>query len=138
MGRLLRFVRAAAYWCEDQFEWLFHNSLFPAQILLLLLASWGLLGADAAGAAVAAAAGSSFLRNSQVNALPNAPSPGGRVRSVWLRTSSGEGVPPAQPARPTARMNAMNGLVITEALRGSVEIKKGSEHCISDPWVTAP
>ena len=36
----------AAFWCEDQFTWLFRNPVFPVQILLMLLASWGLLGAD--------------------------------------------------------------------------------------------
>jgi Patatin-like phospholipase len=46
MRFLLRFVRAAAYWVEDQLEWLLRNPVFPAQILLLLLASWGLLGAE--------------------------------------------------------------------------------------------
>src|SRR6188768_1397437 len=46
MSRPFRRILAAAYWCEDQFDWVFHNLLFPAQILILLLASWGLLGAD--------------------------------------------------------------------------------------------
>jgi hypothetical protein len=46
MGRLFRFARAAAYWVEDQFDWLFRNAVFPAQILILMLASWGLLGAE--------------------------------------------------------------------------------------------
>jgi hypothetical protein len=46
MGRLFRFIRAVAYWIEDQFDWLFRNAVFPAQILVLLLASWGLLGAE--------------------------------------------------------------------------------------------
>src|SRR6476620_3898161 len=46
MGRPFRRIRAAAFWCEDQFTWLFRNPVFPVQILLMLLASWGLLGAD--------------------------------------------------------------------------------------------
>lgn len=46
MSRLLRYFRAAAYWVEDQFDWLFRNAVFPAQILILMLASWGLLGAE--------------------------------------------------------------------------------------------
>jgi hypothetical protein len=46
MGRLFRLARALAYWAEDQFDWLFRNVGFPAQVLLVLLASWGLLGAE--------------------------------------------------------------------------------------------
>lgn len=46
MKRPFQRLRAVAFWCEDQFTWLFRNPVFPAQILLMLLASWGLLGAD--------------------------------------------------------------------------------------------
>src|SRR6185503_18426935 len=107
------------------------------------LAALGLPVADEAGAACAAlagaaSAGASFLRNSQVKALPNAPSPGGSVRSVWLRVSRGEGVPPAQPARPAARITALNALLMPETLRGSVEIKRGRSIVSPTPWVTAP
>ena len=46
MGRLFQCLRAVAFWSEDQFNWLFRNPVFPAQILLMLMASWGLLGAE--------------------------------------------------------------------------------------------
>lgn len=46
MKRLFRILRTAAYWVEDQFDWVFRNPVFPAQIGFILLASWGLVGAD--------------------------------------------------------------------------------------------
>lgn len=46
MARIVKFVRALAYWAEDQFDWLFSNPVFPAQILFVLLAAWGLVGAE--------------------------------------------------------------------------------------------
>lgn len=46
MSTLLRPLVTLAYWAEDQLDWLFWNPVFPAQILLMLLAAWGLVGAD--------------------------------------------------------------------------------------------
>src|SRR5262249_28456538 len=46
MTQLMRWVRDAAYWAEDQFDWLLTNLVFPAQIVLVLLAGWGMIGAD--------------------------------------------------------------------------------------------
>lgn len=46
MARLVKSLRATAYWAEDQFDWLFSNPVFPAQIVFMLLAAWGLVGAE--------------------------------------------------------------------------------------------
>ena len=34
------------YWAEDQFSWLFNYAIFPLQIAVMLLAAWGVLGAE--------------------------------------------------------------------------------------------
>lgn len=43
---LFRFLTAAAYWLQDQFDWMLRNIVFPAQIVFMLMASWGLVGAE--------------------------------------------------------------------------------------------
>ncbi|MCS7020468.1 MAG: patatin-like phospholipase family protein [Gemmataceae bacterium] len=46
MLRKCRWCVSALYWAEDQLMWLFRYPIFPLQIVLMLLASWGVLGAD--------------------------------------------------------------------------------------------
>lgn len=43
---IFRFLTAAAYWTQDQFDWMLRNLVFPLQIVFMLLASWGLVGAE--------------------------------------------------------------------------------------------
>jgi hypothetical protein len=43
---LFRFLGAAAYWAQDQFDWLLKNIVFPLQIVFMLMASWGLVGSE--------------------------------------------------------------------------------------------
>lgn len=46
MFRFCRCCVASLYWAEDQLAWLSNYALFPVQILGILLAAWGLLGAE--------------------------------------------------------------------------------------------
>ncbi|MEJ5276193.1 MAG: hypothetical protein WHU94_09810 [Thermogemmata sp.] len=46
MRGFCRAVLAVLYWAEDQFAWLFNYAIFPLQILVILLAAWGVLGAE--------------------------------------------------------------------------------------------
>ncbi|HSQ58685.1 MAG TPA: hypothetical protein VLM40_23390 [Gemmata sp.] len=41
-----RFLSTAAFWLQDQFDWMLRNIVFPAQIVFIIMASWGLVGAE--------------------------------------------------------------------------------------------